>query len=195
MPGFIQLADETILRALRSSFACSFSDWLMPIMSDKRCLIPIVLILIPYLVIKHGNRGRRAVLVMILAASLTDVVSSRILKPAFHRLRPYQEEAVLAGQQPSGSFSFPSSHAANFGAAVTGLAFYLPRTIPLLAVLWLGVSLSRIYLNAHYPSDCLAGLFLGIALALASYYVVEYYSRRYRLIQDPSGAKRKQPKE
>jgi len=180
MPAFIQLIDDKLLLSLRSGLASPFADWLMPLLSDKRCLIPILLVLVPYLLVKHRHKGRHAILVMLLAASLADVVSSRILKPAFHRLRPYQQEAALAGRQPAGSFSFPSSHATNFAAAATGLAIYFPRAIPPLVLLWLAVAASRVYLNAHYPSDCLAGLLLGIALAFASYYVVEYCLRRYR---------------
>ena len=180
MLDFIQCLDERVLNLVRAFLASSFADGLMSLLSDKRCAFPLFILLFAYLFWKRGKRGRRAVLVILLSVALTDIVSSRLCKPFFHRLRPCQAQAAAMGFEPTGSFSFPSSHAANIAAAGAALSLYFPVAVPYAVLLWALVSLSRVYLNAHYPSDCLAGLFLGAALALGVYYVVEYALARLK---------------
>ncbi len=196
MLNFIQCLDERILHLVRSSLASPFADGAMSLLSDRRCVFPLLALLFAYFIWKKGKRGRRAVLVLLLAVALTDVVASRILKPAFHRLRPYQQQAAAEGEEPSGSFSFPSSHSANIAAGATAISIYYPAAIPFTALLWALVSLSRVYLNAHYPSDCLGGLLLGMAIAVGMYYVVEYalkvVKHKWRWDLGPRGSDRKE---
>ena len=61
------------------------------------------------------------------------------------------------------SRSFPSAHAASSFAAARALADALPATqVYTLATL---MALSRPYLGVHYPSDIVAGIALGTAIA------------------------------
>jgi membrane-associated phospholipid phosphatase len=61
-------------------------------------------------------------------------------------------------------FSFPSAHAStSFAAAL--LYARLGTDAPALYALASGLSLSRLYLGVHYPSDVLAGAALGTAIA------------------------------
>jgi undecaprenyl-diphosphatase len=82
---------------------------------------------------------------------------------------------LIARPRPEGSgFSFPSGHA-TAAAAFFGAVFYLagalrPRAVrvpvrALALVAALLVALARVILRAHWPSDALAGLALGLALA------------------------------
>ena len=59
--------------------------------------------------------------------------------------------------------SYPSAHATTSAAAAVGLSRVLPRG-PLYAVAG-ALALSRLYLGVHYPSDTVAGLALGVAIA------------------------------
>lgn len=61
--------------------------------------------------------------------------------------------------------SFPSDHAALFFALATGL-YFINRRVGALALLWsiIVVSLPRIYVGLHYPTDIIAGAVLGIAV-------------------------------
>jgi undecaprenyl-diphosphatase len=87
------------------------------------------------------------------------------LKLAVRRRRP-----ALRGLEPltgtPTALSFPSAHAStSFAGALSYSRLGLPAQ-PLFA-LALGLSLSRLYLGVHYPSDVAAGAALGTAVASA----------------------------
>ncbi len=65
--------------------------------------------------------------------------------------------------------SFPSGHAAGAFALATLLIHFWPRTGMPAFVVATVVSLSRVYLGHHYPSDILGGAILGAAIALVLY--------------------------
>lgn len=87
-------------------------------------------------------------------------------------------KAVIARPRPEGlGFGFPSGHAAAaaaFFGAVAYLAGSLPsraagRTVRALALaLVVLVALARVILRAHWPSDALGGVALGLTLASAA---------------------------
>ncbi|MBI4654898.1 MAG: glycosyltransferase family 39 protein [Nitrospirae bacterium] len=96
-----------------------------------------------------------------------------ILKTLFERPRPCQ---VLQGINLlvgcTGSFSFPSNHAANAFSFSAGLAYFFRGAgIPLylLAVI---IAFSRIYVGVHYPSDVVFGALLG---TLIFFFVLAVY--------------------
>ena len=89
-------------------------------------------------------------------------ISEWLLKQLIRRARP-----------ESPSFAFPSGHA-TAAAAFFGATMYLAGSLPpragkiVRALALLGivlVGLARIILRAHWPSDVLAGIALGLALA------------------------------
>jgi undecaprenyl-diphosphatase len=104
------------------------------------------------------------------------------LKNLVQRSRPFMEipGLVIATVKPS-SYSFPSSHAALSGAALVIFFYALKKRsfLPFIALLAVLISLSRVFLMVHYPSDVLAGFLLGmiipfaISLMLPSDYLTE----------------------
>ncbi|OGP54968.1 MAG: hypothetical protein A2Y65_02600 [Deltaproteobacteria bacterium RBG_13_52_11] len=67
--------------------------------------------------------------------------------------------------------SFPSGHAQTAFAAGTYLSLLLPRWTLLFLSLTMGVGLSRIYMGAHFPLDCIIGGLIGAVLALGAWLV------------------------
>lgn len=98
------------------------------------------------------------------------------LKKLFQRPRPYLTvpdiRARADSHQPSGasrgSFALPSGHAAMSFAIFTSLSWSYPKwyVIGPGAVWATTVSLSRLWLGVHYPSDVLTGALLGTALSV-----------------------------
>jgi membrane-associated phospholipid phosphatase len=86
------------------------------------------------------------------------------IKLAVKRPRPVLEGLPPLGGAPS-SLSFPSAHATSSFA----VAMAMVRVDPAMAgafVVALTLALGRPYLGMHYPSDVLAGAFLGVVLGL-----------------------------
>jgi membrane-associated phospholipid phosphatase len=104
-----------------------------------------------------------AVLVVAVAGGIE--VLNAVLKLVFHRPRPELAFVHLD------TYSFPSGHAAGSAAIYTVLAVLLARGLRTRArvligsattALLLAIGFSRLYLGAHYLSDVLAGLALGL---------------------------------
>ncbi len=120
-------------------------------------------------------RARRAVLAA-LAGGLAALALTQVLTHALpFRPRPIHNPA-LAFTLPYGAetirtehmSSFPSDHAALFGALATGL-FFISRPLGIAAAVYvfLVVLFPRAYLGLHYPTDLLAGAAIGLAAGLA----------------------------
>jgi undecaprenyl-diphosphatase len=92
-----------------------------------------------------------------------------VAKAFFHRDRPPDPLVAVTG------YSFPSGHAVAAAATAVALVLVLMPSGPrrrkweAIAVLFSFVmAFSRVYLNAHWLSDVVAGVVLGVAVALGS---------------------------
>ncbi|PSQ95132.1 MAG: PAP2 family protein [Bacteroidetes bacterium SW_9_63_38] len=96
------------------------------------------------------------------------------LKHLVGRPRPFVTRALVSRSSHYGASqgeryqSFPSGHAALSAAIVTSVGLTYPRWYVLgPGTVWAtGVSLSRLYLGVHYPSDVLVGAALGVGMAI-----------------------------
>jgi membrane-associated phospholipid phosphatase len=87
-----------------------------------------------------------------------------LIKLAVRRPRPVLEGLPPLGGAPS-SLSFPSAHAFSSFAVATAMCRVDPATSAAFLVA-IAISLGRPYLGMHYPSDVLAGAFIGVAVGL-----------------------------
>jgi undecaprenyl-diphosphatase len=184
--------DVRAFRALNGGAINPVFDAVMPLATDFDKWRVVVILIWCALVIFGKTRGRWAALMLIPIIAASDQISSTVMKPLVERLRPCEilggvhlwfgaegwittPAEVARSYKPS--FSFPSGHAANMTASMLFLGLVYRRWLaPLLAVALI-VSYSRIYIGVHWPSDVLAGMALGTAIAIVAYVL---FTRFYR---------------
>lgn len=168
--------DVAILRFLNLTIASPVLDRLFVYICDFHIWRwPLALIVIA-LLWRGGPRGRWMVGAAVVAALIIDPTIYRLFKPLFARVRPCFEPAldwVRAVDGCGGRYGFPSSHAANsFGLLVIAGAFYKTSRYYLIPIAVL-VSLGRVYLGVHYPSDVLAGAAYGAMVGIGTIFAAK----------------------
>jgi membrane-associated phospholipid phosphatase len=106
--------------------------------------------------------GNRAVYARAAKTVLGVYACNQLIKVAVRRRRPRLEGLPPLAGTLSG-LSYPSAHAATSFAAARMLSSVLPSSV--LYSMATSLSLSRLYLGLHYPSDVAAGAALGAAVA------------------------------
>jgi len=147
------------------------SDTLMPYIRVSYYWAPLYIFLILFTTINFRTRGWWWVLFFICTVSLTDIVSSKIIKEIAERARPcndpfFADQVRLLVNRCGAGFSFTSSHAANhFGMATFIFISFRPllHRWVWLAFLWAAVvSYAQVYVGLHYPFDILGGALVGL---------------------------------
>lgn len=87
----------------------------------------------------------------------------QLLKRVFNRNRPYW---IIKNLNTYGidlkDYSFPSGHTTAAFTMATTLSLNFPTWSVLCVIMAVLVAVSRIYLAVHYPTDVLAGIFVGV---------------------------------
>ena len=100
---------------------------------------------------------------MITAAILSRGIITETIRFFWHRARPFAEQNFVPLIPHADSASFPSGHATFFFAIGTVLYMYNKKAgIVFLAGSAL-IVMARILAGLHWPSDIIAGAFIGIA--------------------------------
>lgn len=128
-----------------------------------------------WLFVREEKKDHWFFLPVIMASSLSLLITDVILKNFFARDRP--PGALLF------DYSFPSGHATFAWALAVVLASKEPRARWLFYGLAFFISLSRVYLGVHYPYDVVAGTLVGLAIGYFSLWgervlVQKYHKKR-----------------
>jgi len=159
------LADAAIgqfVQGLRTDWATSAMVGIT-MLGDMAVLLPVALLLIAVLAVSR----QWALAGAVTAASLAGVVFVPLFKTLLHRARP------IPMYQGADGFSFPSGHSTLATIIFGMLALFVAQSLPArfrglvygsFATLIALIGLSRVYLQAHWPSDVLAGMLFGGAV-------------------------------
>ncbi|MBL8587623.1 MAG: phosphatase PAP2 family protein [Methylobacteriaceae bacterium] len=107
-----------------------------------------------------------------LAAQIVKQIVGRGRPKLLDELGPFHFDAFALRSTYA---SFPSGHSTTAFAAAIALSFFLPRWRAPLLLLAIGIAVSRVVVGAHYPSDVIAGAFVG---SLSALFVARAFARR-----------------
>lgn len=168
MIEFLLSVDVAIFFFINHTLANPVFDWLMPFITDLNKQKPVLvalLALIVWILWKGGPQGRTAIFLLAVTVVVSDQLNSSLLKELFQRVRPCRAmDGVRLLVDCGGGLSFPSSHAVNNFAGAFVISQYYKKQKWYWYSFAALVALSRPYVGVHYPSDILAGSFIGIGI-------------------------------
>lgn len=158
--------DRDILLYIQDHIRCGFLDKIFPNITHLGDAgIFWILLTVIFLCFK---KTRKAGFISAGALVGSVVLNNVILKNVIGRVRPYDliDELHLIGKAASDA-SFPSGHtAASFASCVAILPNVRKRWWAPLILMAVLISLSRIYIGIHYPSDIVGGFISGVFLGI-----------------------------
>lgn len=166
--------DRSLFLALNGAVRWPWFEAAMRLLSAPELGRLLFAVLTLVLILRDRRRGLLLLLGAALTITLSDQLSSHLIKPWIERTRPSNALApadVVLLVERTRSFSFPSSHATNSFAGALYFSTFLPRLTWPLYVLAVLISFSRIAVGVHYPLDVVAGGLIGLgsaALVLAA---------------------------
>jgi undecaprenyl-diphosphatase len=174
--------DEAITRAIRlyqsphrTLAARTFTHF-----GDSVFIFPTAAVIASVLWFRHRHVSGLLFAAAVLFGGLLEV----LLKISFHRVRPALWPALVEETSPS----FPSGHATlatAFWGGLVAVTFHMTRkrvsraaalcfAVPMV----LGVAATRVYLGAHWATDVLAGILVGLFWVVIAWTGTEYLARR-----------------
>lgn len=162
MADFLYSIDLSIFYFFNHTISTGFLDKFFSIITNVNNWYVAYVILLFICYFKGGTKGKIAVLGIVLLVLFTDQIGHKVLKEIVQRIRPCNALSdVITPLGCNGTFSFPSNHALNNFAAATFFYILFPRLKWALFITASLISVSRVYLGLHYPSDILGGAIIG----------------------------------
>ncbi len=187
MHQILQL-DRSLFKLINGQWHHPFLDAVLPLIRNQYLWTPFYLFMVLYAVINFKKTGWWWVIFVACLATLTDFVSSELIKENIFRLRPCNDPAMadglrfLVAYRPQSS-SFTSSHATNHFGLAAFMYFTLKNHIGKKAWLffaWAGIIIyAQVYVGVHYPVDVIFGALVGF---LFGYLSARSFNKNYYLV-------------
>lgn len=133
------------------------------------------------------KRYRKVGLTVAIALIFSLIMCNGVMKNMVHRVRPFVTDPTLGNLYNVHSlitdWSFPSGHTSASFAAASAVFMWKKREGAAALLLAAFISLSRLYLTVHYPTDVLVSLLLGSLYGVAAYFIVKFLMNRFPKIK------------
>lgn len=187
IPEALKEIDYTLFSKLNGEWHTPFLDGFIPFVRESYLWLPFYFFLILFTTINFKIKGWFWVLFFLINATVSDVVSSRLIKEFFFRLRPCQDPwfagkvRFLVSYCPYSS-SFTSSHAVNHFAAAMFIFTTFRKTVSsywAFVFLWaFCISYAQVYVGVHFPLDVICGAIIGL---IAGYTIAKIFNNKIGL--------------
>jgi undecaprenyl-diphosphatase len=167
--GSTQAFDDTVIRWMGDHRSTSLDASMIEVTALGTGTVVVMIVAVAALFLVLTQHKYSAIL--LLASTIGGIVLDGILKLGFNRPRP----SIFIPAVHTVSSSFPSGHAMSAAVVYSTVAYLAARLHKRRWARWLVmtaafivialISISRLYLGVHYPSDVLAGVAIGLAWA------------------------------
>jgi membrane-associated phospholipid phosphatase len=161
-----------------------YSTPVLRVFSNSTTYISVSLTLMVLIIsiVISSNSLRRQFFILASVLVLVAIVSQG-LKSIIYRERPFITYPFIEKLSEGGGSSFPSGHTMEaFAMAMALSLLFSKKKIVIPVYLWaIIVAYSRMALGVHYPSDALAGNFLGTLIGLIVPWMFSRYNSRGKI--------------
>jgi undecaprenyl-diphosphatase len=185
MAGKTQAFDEAVLRWMGAHHTKLLDSAMLEITALGTGTVVLMIVCISALFLALTKHRYSALLLLVATAG--GIGLNLVLKVFFDRPRP----SVIVWGTTAVSSSFPSGHAMSATIVYSTVAYLAARlyrhawqrwvTMLIAAIVIVSISVSRLYLGVHYPSDVLAGAVVGLAWAafcMATLEAIQKFAQR-----------------
>ena len=181
---WVSQCDTWLFLNINTQWINPFFDSIFPWWREANTWVPLYLFFIVFAILNFKQKAFPWILFIIVTVTITDQVSSSLIKNWVGRMRPCRDEDLMGQVRLilntcSGGYSFPSSHATNhFGFAM--FIFITLRPIlkkwGWLFFVWAAtICYGQVYVGVHYPVDVLCGTVLGCTIG---YLTAKFYNKK-----------------
>lgn len=194
--------DQTLLFLINRQWTSPALDLFMAGVTSFDVWLPFAILIGVWIAVRGNFRARAFLATAVLVVAINDGLVARTLKRAVDRPRPHQShndvrQVDLAKAKPRAlallkmpkvklsrttledvdGRSFPSSHTMNtISVALVAVCFFGRRAWWAFGIAGL-VAYSRVYTGAHWPSDIITSIFLGLGATMLWLAIAEWLWR------------------